>query len=280
MDKFFYRLVIQTGIKGVITPVISLFTSCLLYTMFASILQPISATFDFWLQFGLGVAITVVTCFMLISVKDSFYSIDVDVHAVGRFWSRRVYNNKKVRWIYMETVMLPLLAAAAILAYLTYTEYPVVLEEYRAFYAADDVDATEAMYLFISKVGFFVKPVLAIFLFAQWKHVRGFAKQGRCPACHAAFSLGYHNNVDVSTTYSSKIKEKAKTRIVGGKYEVTMEDGREVDRTRVGNIYETTYDKYKVDTKTVFDTSAYCCGFCRRIAHKTDVHTTFTTTKL
>ena len=113
MDKFFYRLTVQTVIKGIITAIITLFSVTLLYTLFVTVLQPVSAKFDYWLQAVSVLVIAVITCFMIITVKDDYTTSDTYTYSVGRFWSDRVYKRKKVRWLSVELMMLPLLLAAA-----------------------------------------------------------------------------------------------------------------------------------------------------------------------
>ena len=72
MDKFFYRLIVQTLWKGLLTVLITFLGMGVIYTLFISILQPVSAVFDYWLQFGLTVAIAAVCCFFMLFVGDDF----------------------------------------------------------------------------------------------------------------------------------------------------------------------------------------------------------------
>ena len=280
MDKFFYRLTLQTIIKGVLTAFISFFVTGIVYTLFTTVLQPVSAKFDYWLQAGVFCVVTVITCFMIITVKDGYSTTDTTTYSVGRFWANRVNKGKKVRWFTVELMMLPILAAALGLAYLFYRDHGAVLELYDAFYAAESISKSAAQEFFIGNFPHFAKLVLAIFLFAQWKHVRNFAKEGRCPHCKAAFSLGSHGTSKSWTDISSKITQKSKTTVVGANYNVITEDGEEVSRTKTSDIYGKTYQNYQTDTKTTYYSFDCRCAFCNHLTTKTDVHSTYTTKKV
>ena len=280
MDKFFYRLTLQTVIKAILTALISLFVTALFYTLFVSILQPISGQVDYWLQAVVAFVTTVITCFMLISVKDSYTSVDTYTYQVGRFWSGRVHHGKKVRWFSVELMMLPLLAIAVWAAYLFYRSHADVLATYEAFYAAEGVSAGQAQDLFFNNLLHFSKIIFAVFFFAQWVHVRAFAKDGRCPSCKAAFALGLHQTGARWSTTSSRITQKSKTTVVGGIYQVTSEDGEEIDRTKIADKYDRVYENYQTDTKTTYSSSLCRCAFCDHISQKTDVYSTSSTRKL
>ena len=280
MDKFFYRLTVQTVIKAICTAFISVFCTAIIYTIFASVIAPISAVFDYWLQMVVGILITIVTCFMIITVKDDYGSIDISTTLVGHFWATRAYDRKKFGWFRLEIIMLPLFIIAAVLGYMTYTTHETILEVYRVIYAPGNMDATIALEVYLKNIEHFLMPILAIFFFAQWRHVRNFAKEGRCPKCHAAFALDFHRNLGVETQHSTKITKKARSVVAGANYLVTKDGDEEISRTKIGDVYETVYDKYKTNTTTTFSNSAYRCAFCGYLAHKTDVHTTYNTTKL
>ena len=281
MDKFFYRLTLQSIIKAILTAAISFFCTALIYMLFTIILQPISATIDYWIQAIVAFVITVITCFMIITVKDDYSHLDTLSSDVGRFWSKRAYDRKKVSWFSVELMMLPLLVIALGLAYSFYTERPMVIAQYTAvFSTAEKISASQAQDLIFDNMMHFEKLILAVFFFAQWVHVRNFAKDGRCPKCKAAFSLGYHSSGKTETKYTSKIDKKGRSVVSGGVYNVTTEDGVEVSRTRVGNTYETVYDYYKTDTKTTFNTGICHCAICGEFSDKISVHSTSNTTKL
>ena len=280
MDKFFYRLTVQTVIKAVLTAAIAVLCTGVLYTIFISVLQPISAKFDYWLQAILMLLITMVTSFTLITLRDNHTVSDTYTYAVGRFWSDRAYKKKPVRWFFAEIMMLPLLALAFVAAYLFCDGHAAIFEEYTALYAAGDVSASAAQDLFITRIPHFLMLSLAWFFIAQWKNVREFAKDGRCPKCKSAFALDFHRDGGTETTYSSKITKKGKTKVVGESYQITVEDGEEVDRTKISDVYGKVYDRYQTDTKTSYRTSVCHCGFCGEISQKTDVWSTSTTKKL
>lgn len=280
MDKFFYRLTVQTVIKGILTAVIGLLSTALLYTLFTSILQPISASFDYWLQTVAALVVTVVTCFMIIEVKDSYTAMDTYSASVGHFWSERAYKGKKVPFWSVELMMLPLLLLAIVLAYLFYHSHAATLAGYATVYSEKEISASVAQNLFYDNIVHFAKLILAVFFFAQWWHVRKFAKMGQCRKCKAAFALGYHRSGGTQTTNSSKITKKGKTKVVGASYQVTEEDGEEVERIKIADIYDTVYNHYKTDTRTTYSTTVCHCAFCGELCEKTDVWSNSTTTKL
>lgn len=281
MDKFFYRLTLQSIIKAILTAAISFFCTALIYTLFTIILQPISATIDYWFQAIVAFVITAITCFMLIFVKDDYSHSDTYSYNVGSFWSNHTRSGRKVRWGSVELMMLPLLAIALGLAYLFYTDHPTVMAQYVSFYsAAERITDSQAQDFFYDNMMHWAKLILAVFFFAQWNHVRNFAKEGRCPKCKAAFSLGFHQDGGTETRYASNITKKGRSVVTGSIYEVTTEDDVEVSRSRVGNTYGTAYDYYKTDTKTTCRSSICHCAFCNHMTTKYDVSSTSTTTKL
>lgn len=281
MDKFFYRLTLQTIIKAILTAAISFFCTALIYTLLTVFLLPISGAFDYWVQAVVAFAITAITCFMLIFVKDDYSNSDVYSYSVGKFWSNRAYDRRKVRWFSVELMMLPLLAIALGLAYLFYTDHPTVMAQYVSVYsAAERITDSQAQDFFYDNMMHWAKLILAVFFFAQWVHVRNFAKEGRCPKCKAAFSLDFHNDGGTETKYSSNITKKGRSVVTGSIYEVTTEDDVEVSRSRVRNTYGTAYDYYKTDTKTTYRSSICHCAFCGELCTKFSSSVSSTTTKL
>ena len=280
MDKFFYRLTLQTIIKAILTAAISFFCTALIYTLLTIILQPISGPIDYWFQTVSAFIITVITCFMIITVKDDYSNSDVYSYSVGKFWSNRAYDRRKVRWFSVELMMLPLLVIALALAYLFYTDHPVVLEQYVTYFSVGEINESQAQDLLYDNMTHFAKLILAVFFFAQWVHVRNFAKEGRCPKCKAAFSLDFHQDGGTETRYSSNITKKGRSVVTGSIYEVTTEDDVEVSRSRVGNTYGTAYDYYKTDTKTTYRSSICHCAFCGELCTKSSSSVSSTTTKL
>ena len=281
MDKFFYRLIVQPIVKGLITAFLSLFLAMLTYTLFVCILQPVTPTFDYWFQAVALVLITVVLCFMIISVRDDFTTLDVTTYTVGKFWSKRAYDGKKVRWITMELMMLPLFVASVVFGVLFYRNHADVLLTYEQYYASVTIDVDLAMdYCIENMLLHFWKLFACIFLFWQWRHVRCFAKKGRCPYCKAAFSVGTHGPMQTEQKNSTKITKKGKNVVVGGQYKVTLDGDREVDRTRIGDVYETRYDYYRTDTQTTYYTHACTCRFCGKSFTKTDVSSSYQTSKI
>lgn len=277
MDKFFYRLIVQTLWKGLLTVLLTFLGMGVIYTIFISILQPVSAVFDYWLQFGLTVAIAAVCCFFMLFVGDDYRTDDLYSYSVGKFWNDRVYAGKKVGWLLMELIMFPLLALAVLFGYLAYVGHAGVLSAYTESFAAS-VDIT--VELALDQWVHFLEIICAVFLLLQWRHVRAFAKAGRCPNCKAAFSLGYHRSGGVTTDYSSKISKKGRTAVVGESYKVTTSGGKEVDRTKVADLYGTVYDYYQTDTKTTSYQNICRCGFCGKEVAKFDSYASSTTKKL
>ena len=280
MDKFFYRLIWQTIWKGILTILITFFGVYLLYTLFASILRPVSAVFDYWLQFGLAVAITVICCFFMLFVKDDYDTSDLYSYNVGKSWNERIYSGKKMGWFTLELIMLPLLALAVLSGYLAYLSHAEVLLAYENIFSVEVVYKEEVAGAIITNWQHFLEIILAVFLLLQWRHVRAFAKAGRCPKCKAAFSLGYHRSGGVTTETSSKITKKGRSVVVGGKYKVTTVDGREVDRTKVADLYDTVYDYYQTDSERTSYENICKCGFCGNVVSKFDSYSSYTTKKL
>ena len=176
MDKFFYRLIWQTIWKGLLTVLITFFGVYLGYILFASILSPVSAVFDYWLQFGLSVAITLLCCFFMLFVKDDYQSEDLYSYSVGKSWNDRVYTGKKMPWITVELMMLPLLALAVLSGYLVYVGHASVTLAYEELFSVAQASKEAVAELIIAQWAHFLEIILAVFLLCQWKHVRGFAK--------------------------------------------------------------------------------------------------------
>lgn len=281
MGKFFYRLTLQAVIKAALTVVITFFCTYLFYFLFTTLLAPFGAKFDYWLQAVAALIVCAITCFMLIEVKDDYATRDTYSSSAGRFWSERAYKRKKVSFFTVELMMLPLLAVAVVFGYLFYRDHAAVMEEYVAFYAAKDaLTVSGAQNFYVEHIEHFAKLVLAVFFFAQWRHVREFSVKGRCPYCRAAFSLDFHRIGGTETKASSKITKKSKTRVVGANYQVETEDGEEIDRTKISDVYGKTYDYYKTDTTTTYRTSVCHCAICGNLSNQTDVYSTYKKTKL
>lgn len=280
MDKFFYRLILQPIIKGILIGVLSLFCTAIAYTIFASVLKPVNGKVDYWVQLVVIVALTVIFCFMLITVKDDYSSLDINAYSVGKFWKNRSYKNKRVRWIYVELMMLPLLLIAVVLGFLFYRAHADKLGEYADFYTLQEVDATIGLEFFVEKLGHFLKAMFCVFFFWQWMHVRGFAKKGRCSKCKTAFAFGCYRANDKTVDHYSKIRKKARKEVVGANYRVTYEDDREVDRTKIGDIYETRYDYYRTDTEITTYSYDYNCYHCGAMNTRFDSYSSFDTKKI
>ncbi len=280
MDKFFYRLFWQTLIKGVLAVVIGWLGTALIYTFFVSVLQPVSAKVDYWVQMIAALLISLVTCFFLVFVKDNYDYHDALSYSVGKKWSKRVQNGKKLHWFWLELIMLPLLAVGVYLGYSLYQGHEATLLKFTEFFAEGKIDSGKATDFYWDNSMHVIKLVLTIFFLWQWWHVRGFAKEGRCRHCKAAFSLGFYQSIAPTTRHSSSISKKARTEVVGGRYSVTMDGDREVDRTRIGDIRETTYDYYRTNT-TIYTSGSVCrCAFCGQTESKFSSTVSSTKTKL
>ncbi len=279
MDKFFYRWIVQSIIKAILTVVIAVLAVLLLDVIYSIIMPPMSPEFDYWRFIVMFVVATLIICFFLIWIKDDYSSLDITAPSVGKFWCFLIRKGIKIHWFWLRLLILSLLAIAVYNGYKFYIETPAVLQSFSEYFAQqsgkfDLIDLIEKHLLH------FLRPVFVVFFCWQWLHVRRFCKEGRCSKCGAAFALGYSYAGKTTEHNSSKITKKAKSVVVGERRQETYIDDVKVSDSKISDIYGTSYDYYKTDTHTTTYSSVYGCAFCNASETKYDSHSTINKTKL
>ena len=281
MDSFLYRMTLQPLIKGGIASGISFAVTGLLYYLFITAFGFIEGDGDFILQAIIVTVTAGITCFFAIYLKHDHWATDTMSHNVGDFWVRHAMPGKKIRFIFVELMMITHIILAVVLAVYVYTESPIVFEEYKMLFANGDITVKDAMLLFVKTFfTFFIAAIFAVTFFLQYRNVRDFAIDGRCHHCHAAFSLSYVRSGGVHTSSHSEISREERQVPVAERYEVTTEDGVEVDRRKIETIYDTEYDYYRTDTTTTEYRKICRCGVCGLINEKSDFSSVSTTTQI
>ena len=281
MDSFLYRLTLQPLWKGALASGISFTVTGLLYYLLVDFAGFLKGDWDFILQAILIALSAGITCFFAIYLTYYHSVTETMSHNVGDFWVRHAMPGKKIRFIFVELMMITHIILAVVLAVYVYTESPIVFEEYKMLFANGDVTVKDAMLLFVETFfTYFIAAIFAVTFLLQYRNVRDFAIDGRCHHCHAAFSLSYVRSGGVHTSSHSEISREERQVPVAERYEVTTEDGVEVDRRKIETIYDTEYDYYRTDTTTTEYRNICRCGVCGLINEKSDFSSVSTTTQI
>ena len=277
MDKFLYRITLQPAIKFVLLVIINMFFNTLIYTFAEIFLREYAKGLCYWIFTVSTVVVTVITCFFLISVKDAIRDSYTETMNVGKRWQKRADNNKPLHWFWLKLLILPMLVFAVYCGYSFYIHHAEVMASIAAAIEADEeIDSG----VFFYNIFHFGKIFCAIFFAWQWYHVRLYCKTGRCKKCKAAFAYGYSYGHHTEVQHGAKIKTKSRSVIIGEKQEITYEDGIEVDRKKIGDIYGTEKDYYLERSETTFFHKTCRCAFCNAEASRLDTYSSFSTTKL
>ena len=276
MDKFVYRVTFQPLIKLVLVLIINMSTTTLLYSILEAIFVSLATALCYWIFLVLSFATTGVSCFFLISVKDDFKYSDTETGSVGKHWCKRVWKNKPLHWFWLRLSILPMLLFAVCCGISFYLNHAQIFASSREAILPKSTD----LYFYFNNLLHYGKIIFAIFFAWQWFHVRKFCKMGRCKKCKAAFSYGTVSAGTGEVTHSAKIKTKNKTVVVGERHNVTYEDGVEVDRTKVADIYGSAKEYYLEQMKTTSYRNKCRCAFCKDSSVRTDYYSSYSSTKL
>ena len=240
MDSFLYRLTLQPLWKGAMASGISFTVTGIFYYIFITSFGFMEGDGDLAFQAILVAVAAAITCYIAIYRWYDHSVTDTMSHSVGEFWVMRARLGKKTPFIVIELLMLTHILIAVGLGIYAYLAYPGVIEEYTAVFAEEGLTVKDAMLLFVKTFfAFFIEAIFAVVFLLQYVNVRDFAVDGRCHCCHAAFSLSYVRSGGTETRHYSAIGRKERKVAVAERYEVTTEDGVEVDRRKVETIYDT-----------------------------------------
>ena len=281
MDSFLYRMTLQPIIKGGIASGISFAATGLLYYLFVTAFGFIEGDGDFILQAILVTVSAGITCYIAIYRWYDHSITDTMSHNVGEFWGSRARTGKKFPFIYVELIMLTHILIAVGLGIYAYLSYPDVIAEYTALFSAGEPTVKDAMLMFVKAFfTLFIEVIFAVTFLLQYRNVRGFAIDGRCHHCHAAFSLSYVRSGGVHTSTHSDTSREERQVPIAERYEITKEDDVEVSRRKIGTVYKTEYDYYRTDTTTTEYRNICRCGVCGRVNEKSDFSSVSTTTQI